>query len=77
MEIPAMDTNDILNRRQGLIAAGLGLGTVYGLDALWRLLEAEGAGCLLQRELTEGPIYLDLDLVRRNIKGTARARRCR
>ena len=31
--------------------------------------DAAAASCLLQREVTEGPYYLDLDLVRRNIKG--------
>ena len=64
-----MSTNELLRRREALIAMGAGLGAVYGIEALWRPLEADGAGCLLQREVTEGPYYLDLDLIRRNIKG--------
>lgn len=64
-----MDTKELLSRRELLVAMGIGVGAVYGMDSLWRALEAEGAGCLLQREVTEGPYYLDLDLVRRNIKG--------
>ena len=64
-----MDTNELLNRRQALITMGVGVGTAYGLQALWRPLQAQGAGCLLQREVTEGPYYLDLDLVRRDIRG--------
>jgi protocatechuate 3,4-dioxygenase beta subunit len=64
-----MDAKDLLSRRELLVAMGVGVGAMYGLDSLWRALEAEGAGCLLQREITEGPYYLDLGLVRRNIKG--------
>jgi protocatechuate 3,4-dioxygenase beta subunit len=64
-----MDTKELMGRREALLAMGVGLGTLYGLDALWRPLQAEGAGCLLQREVTEGPYYLDLGLVRRNITG--------
>ena len=67
-----MDTKELLGRREALVAMGVGLGTIYGLEALWRPLQAEGAGCLLQREVTEGPYYLDLDLVRRNITGGRR-----
>src|SRR3954468_21689805 len=60
-----------LNRREALVAAGVaGVGAAaYGLRGLWLPNDAEAASCLLQREVTEGPYYLDLDLVRRNIKG--------
>ena len=64
-----MEAKDLLRRREALIAMGVGLGGIYGLDALWRPVQAEGAGCLLQREVTEGPYYLPLHLMRRNIKG--------
>src|SRR4051794_22624064 len=64
-----MDTRDLLRRREALIAMGVGVGALYGIEALWRPFEAEGAACLLQREVTEGPYYLDLDLIRRNIRG--------
>jgi protocatechuate 3,4-dioxygenase beta subunit len=61
---------DLLRRREALIAAG-GLGAAaLGARALFGggTSEAEAADCLLQREVTAGPFYLDLDLVRRNIK---------
>ena len=64
-----MDIDDLLRRREALLAIGAGLGAVAGMELLWRPLEAEGAGCLLQREVTEGPYYLDLDLIRRDIRG--------
>jgi protocatechuate 3,4-dioxygenase beta subunit len=67
-----MDDTGPLRRREALIAMGAGLGAIAGIEALWRPLEAEGAGCLLQREVTEGPYYLDLDLVRRDITGNRR-----
>ena len=67
-----MNGTDLLRRREALIAMGAGVGAIAGIDALWRPLEAEGAGCLLQREVTEGPYYLDLDLVRRDITGDRR-----
>ncbi|MDX6666195.1 MAG: hypothetical protein QOG68_2401 [Solirubrobacteraceae bacterium] len=69
-----MHHSELLRRREALVAMGVGIGGIYGLDALWKPLQAEGAGCLLQREVTEGPYYLDLDLIRRTItedrKGT-------
>ena len=60
-----------LNRREALAAAGVaGVGTAaYGLRGLWLPNDAEAASCVLQREVTEGPYYLDLNLVRRNIRG--------
>jgi hypothetical protein len=64
-----MNTGELLRRREALIALGAGLGAVYGIEALWRPLEAEGAACLLQREVTEGPYYIDDGLVRRDIRG--------
>jgi protocatechuate 3,4-dioxygenase beta subunit len=67
-----MEHRDLLRRREALIAMGAGVGAIAGIDALWRPLEADGAGCLLQREVTEGPYYLDLDLMRRNITGNRR-----
>jgi protocatechuate 3,4-dioxygenase beta subunit len=58
-----------LSRRQLLTAAGItGLGAAYGTRGLL-LPDSAVAGCLLQREVTEGPYYLDLDLVRRDIRG--------
>jgi Dioxygenase len=60
-----------LSRREALVAAGAaGLGAAFGLRG--QLLfprEAAAASCVLQREVTEGPYYLDLDLVRRDIRG--------
>ena len=59
-----------LNRREALLAAGAtGLGAALGVRGLLSPRDAAAASCLLQREVTEGPYYLDLDLVRRNIKG--------
>jgi protocatechuate 3,4-dioxygenase beta subunit len=59
-----------LSRREALLAAGAaGLGAVFGVRGLLAPRDAAAASCLLQREVTEGPYYLDLDLVRRNIKG--------
>jgi hypothetical protein len=63
-----------MRRREALLAlGGLGVGAAFGVRSL---LKTEGAlaapDCLLQREVTEGPYYLDLDLVRRNIKGDRR-----
>lgn len=62
-------TRQRLRRREVLVAAGAGLGMLYGLRGLGRPDRALAADCLLQREVTEGPYYLDLDLVRRNIWG--------
>ncbi|MEA2187732.1 MAG: hypothetical protein QOK16_2743 [Solirubrobacteraceae bacterium] len=61
-----------LSRRQLLMAAGVtGLGAAYGARGLLHPdgADAAAAGCVLQREVTEGPYYLDLDLVRRDIRG--------
>jgi protocatechuate 3,4-dioxygenase beta subunit len=60
-----------LSRREAILAAGAaGLGAVLGVRGLLGPRDAAAAAsCVLQREVTEGPYYLDLDLVRRNIKG--------
>lgn len=58
-----------LSRRQLLMAAGVsGLGAAYGARGLL-VPDPASAGCLLQREVTEGPYYVDLDLDRRDIRG--------
>jgi protocatechuate 3,4-dioxygenase beta subunit len=64
---------DHMRRREALIAlGGLGLGAAFGVRSLLKPETALSApDCLLQREVTEGPYYLDLD-VRRNIKGDRR-----
>jgi protocatechuate 3,4-dioxygenase beta subunit len=63
-----MNPTDLLKRREILIAAG-GLGVAAaGARALFGSSDALAADCVLQREVTEGPYYLDLDLVRRNIR---------
>jgi protocatechuate 3,4-dioxygenase beta subunit len=66
--------SDHMRRREVLIAAGgLGLGAAFGVRSLLTPATALSApDCLLQKEVTEGPYYLDLDLVRRNIKGDRR-----
>ena len=63
-----------MRRREALLAlGGLGVGAAFGVRSLLRTDTALAApDCLLQREVTEGPYYLDLDLVRRNIKGDRR-----
>jgi protocatechuate 3,4-dioxygenase beta subunit len=59
-----------LSRREALVAAGAaGLGAAFGVRHLLLPRHAAAASCLLQREVTEGPYYLDLDLVRRDITG--------
>jgi protocatechuate 3,4-dioxygenase beta subunit len=59
-----------LSRREALVAAGAaGLGAGFGVRHLLLPRHAAAASCLLQREVTEGPYYLDLDLVRRDITG--------
>src|SRR5688572_22041052 len=61
---------DSLSRREALLAAAAaGVGAAFGMRGVLLPREAAAASCLLQREVTEGPYYLDLDLVRRNIKG--------
>jgi protocatechuate 3,4-dioxygenase beta subunit len=59
----------LIGRREALLTLGAGLGAVYGLRGLLQVDPAAGATCALQREFTEGPYYLDLDLLRRNIRG--------
>jgi protocatechuate 3,4-dioxygenase beta subunit len=59
----------LLRRREALGLLGAGVAGLYGLRSLTLSSEAASAACLLQREVTEGPYYLDLDLVRRNITG--------
>jgi protocatechuate 3,4-dioxygenase beta subunit len=61
---------NFLRRRDALIAAG-GLGAAaVGARSLFGSVDlATATDCVvLQREVTEGPYYVDLDLVRRNIK---------
>jgi protocatechuate 3,4-dioxygenase beta subunit len=63
------DFTHLLRRRDALLGLGAGVAGVYGLRNLAFPSSSEGAaGCLLQREVTEGPYYLDLDLVRRDIR---------
>jgi len=59
-----------LSRRDALIAAGgLGAAAVGAASLFGSADPAAAADCvLLQREVTEGPYYVDLELVRRNIK---------
>jgi protocatechuate 3,4-dioxygenase beta subunit len=69
-----MNEHTTLRRREALIALGAGVGALTGIKALRDLTTATpealaASGCVLQREVTEGPYYLDLNLVRRNIKG--------
>ncbi|MEA2151313.1 MAG: hypothetical protein QOD69_3143 [Solirubrobacteraceae bacterium] len=59
----------LLGRREALLTLGAGVGAIYGLRGLLRVESAAGASCVLQREVTEGPYYLDLDLLRRDIRG--------
>jgi len=67
----SFDIHSSLRRREALLALGAaGAGAVVGFRSLARPAPAlSGVDCLLQREVTEGPYYLDLDLVRRNIRG--------
>jgi protocatechuate 3,4-dioxygenase beta subunit len=65
----AMERSALLRRREALVAMGVSLGALYGIERLWRPLEAQGAACLLTREATEGPYYLPLHLIRRDITG--------
>jgi protocatechuate 3,4-dioxygenase beta subunit len=60
-----------MRRRDVLALAGTaGVGAAFGVRHLFaRTGDAFAASCLLQREVTEGPYYLDLDLVRRHLRG--------
>jgi hypothetical protein len=58
----------LIGRREALVTLGAGLGAAYGLRGLLRTEPAAGAGCVLQRELTEGPYWLNLHLLRRDIR---------
>jgi protocatechuate 3,4-dioxygenase beta subunit len=62
----------LIGRREALVTLGAGVGAAYGLRGLLRARPAEGAGCVLQRETTDGPFYLNLHLLRRNIRGGRR-----
>jgi protocatechuate 3,4-dioxygenase beta subunit len=59
----------LLRRREALGLLGAGVLGFYGLRSVGPGEDIASASCLLQREVTEGPYYLNLDLVRRNIKG--------
>jgi protocatechuate 3,4-dioxygenase beta subunit len=59
----------LVRRREALVTIGAGIGALSGLRGLLSPDDAASATCLLQREATEGPFYLDLNLVRRNIRG--------
>jgi intradiol ring-cleaving dioxygenase-like protein len=66
------DFRALLRRREALLAMGTGVAGVYGMRELaWSPDEADAA-CVLQRQLTEGPYYLDLDLDRRDVRGGSR-----
>ena len=70
----AMNEHTTLRRREALIALGAGVGALTGIKGLRELTAATpqalaASGCVLQREVTEGPYYLDLNLVRRDITG--------
>jgi len=69
-----MDEHTTLRRREALIALGAGVGALTGIRRLCELTTATpealaASSCVFQREVTEGPYDLDLDLVRRNITG--------
>jgi protocatechuate 3,4-dioxygenase beta subunit len=69
-----MNEHTTLRRREALIALGAGVGALTGIKGLRELTAATpqalaASGCVLQREVTEGPYYLDLNLVRRDITG--------
>jgi hypothetical protein len=71
--MPGMNTEPMRRREALLALGGLGVGAAFGARALLKTDTAVAApDCLLQREVTEGPYYLDLDLVRRDIKGDRR-----
>ena len=55
-----------MTRREVIGLLGVGIAGLYGLRFDGEA--AAGSACLLQREVTEGPYYLDLGLVRRNIR---------
>ena len=63
---------ELFRRREALLALGAGLGATYGLRGLLLSDPAAGASsCVLQREVTEGPFYLDLGLLRRATSAAA------
>ena len=65
-----------IRRREALAGAGAVVAAAYGVREVVLPGPASGTpDCVLQREVTEGPYYLDLDLVRRDIGAAARARR--
>jgi protocatechuate 3,4-dioxygenase beta subunit len=71
-DLPAMTTAGLpqpVRRREALLTIGASVAAARGLRGLMSPDEAMGSTCLLQRETTEGPYYLDLDLVRRNVRG--------
>jgi protocatechuate 3,4-dioxygenase beta subunit len=62
---PRMRRRDVL-----VLAVSAGVGAAFGFRHRFvPASDAFAAACVLQRELTEGPYYLDLDLVRRDIRG--------
>ena len=69
-----MSQHTTLRRREALVALGAGVGALTAITRLRELTTATpqslaASGCVLQREVTDGPYYLDLDLVRRDITG--------
>jgi protocatechuate 3,4-dioxygenase beta subunit len=61
---------ELLNRREALAAAGvagLGLGAYALLRGSPPTSAATGSSCILTPELTEGPYYIDENLIRRDI----------
>jgi protocatechuate 3,4-dioxygenase beta subunit len=59
----------LIGRREAIAVMGTGIAGLYGVRALTGAQPAAAAACVLQREVTEGPYYLDLGLVRRDIRG--------
>jgi protocatechuate 3,4-dioxygenase beta subunit len=64
-------SHPFIRRREALIALG-GLAVGAGVALRGGSPAFAAPDCLLQREVTEGPYYLDLDLVRRDITGDRR-----
>ncbi|WP_354700389.1 hypothetical protein DSM112329_00662 [Paraconexibacter sp. AEG42_29] len=70
MPSPPLPWTDALRRREALVVLA-GAGAAGALGA-WRLVGADpavAADCVLQQESTEGPFYLDVDLLRRDLRG--------